>query len=148
MRFSHLFISKRSFFSHYHVSLREPKKKERENIQRGTKFADNLVKFISLKSLYPACAYFPINDSKDQFPDCMEYFKKTCHSDLWMPGWLLQFIGQLGGKQPLFTSAGGTFWEVLIGDFAYIVISAHPVSAQDKVVPHGLFWLTWVVLKV
>lgn len=59
MRFSHLFISKRSFFSHYHVSLREPKKKERENIQRGTKFADNLVKFISLKSLYPAVLIFP-----------------------------------------------------------------------------------------
>lgn len=85
MRFSHFFhIKKIFFFSHYHVSLREPKskKKEGKNTQRETKFADNLVRSIPLKSLYPACAYFPINDIKDQFPDCMEYFKKMYHSDL------------------------------------------------------------------
>lgn len=39
----------------------------------------------------------------------MKYFKETCDSDLWMPGWLSQFIGWLCGKQPLIISAGGNF---------------------------------------
>lgn len=66
------------------IMLPKRTKTKKMETQREIKYVDNLIRPISLKSFCPACTCFPIDNSKGQFLDCMEYFKETCDSDLWM----------------------------------------------------------------
>lgn len=113
-----IFSMLRFSFSSLSLSWRDPKPKKWET-QRETKFADNLIRPTSLKSLCPACACSPADDSKNRFLACTVYFQETCDSDLCMPGWLSQFRGWVQGKQPLIISAGGALLGVLTEAWAH-----------------------------
>lgn len=120
-------------------------------IQRKTKFVDNLMRPIALKYLCPAHACFLI-DIKMTSRICSwivwNISGRQVILTFWVPGWLSQFIGQLWEKQPLIISAGGNFSRSAYWRLCTHCHFAHPLSGQSKVVAHGLFWLTRVVLKV